>query len=85
MQVHVQHHFEGYIMDKLPLLRKTGWKFVAGGHLLYTEEQKEYFEASIGIENIGFGLFRLFRVDGVMSFQRGEKAYSGIIVGVGFN
>ena len=44
VQVHYQHHFEGFLLDKIPLVRKAGLKSVLGASFLYTEEGKDYFE-----------------------------------------
>lgn len=66
---HFQHHFEGYLLDKLPGLRKLGWYSVLGAAVLYTPEQKWYSELSFGLDNIGFGALRLFRIDAVLSHE----------------
>ncbi len=82
VQIHYQHHFQGFIMDKLPLIRKLGLKSVLGAAFLYTEEGKDYFEVSFGLDNIGFGIFKLFRADVVSSFRNGNYLTTGFRLGV---
>ncbi|MBR9920877.1 MAG: carboxypeptidase-like regulatory domain-containing protein [Bacteroidetes bacterium] len=86
-QAHFQHHFNGFIMDKLPLLRKTGFHFVAGASFLQTfpeleEDAGPYGEFSLGIDDLGWGAFRLLRLDGVISLDENGYKDWGIILGI---
>ena len=81
-QIHFQHHFEGFLLDKLPLIRKLGLKSVLGASFLYTEEGGDYYEVSYGFENIGFGIVKLFRADVVSSFRKGEYLTTGFRLGM---
>ncbi len=82
-QVHFQHHFNGFLLDKVPIIRKFQWRLVAKGAWLHLPDQADYYEASIGVDNIGIGFFRLLRVDFVTSFLNGEYEDFGILVGFG--
>lgn len=82
VQVHYQHHDEGFIMDKIPLIRKLGLKSVFGASFLYTEKSKDYFELSYGLENLGFGIMKIFRTDVVVSFQNGNYRTTGFRLGI---
>ena len=66
---HWQHHFNGFLFDKIPLLRKLGFSEVVRLAYLTTPELKNYAEIGFGIDNIGWGLFRLFRFDVSWKFQ----------------
>lgn len=58
LDVHYMHHFNGVIMKKFPLIRKTRIKSVAGSAFLYTLENNQYHsEAFIGVER----LFKIFK------------------------
>lgn len=81
-QMHFRHNFDGYILDKLPLLRKFGWKTVAGAAFLYTDDQKEYFEFNVGLDNIGFKALRLFRLDIVFSYDQWKHRRTGFVIGI---
>lgn len=68
---HVEHDFRGWILGKIPGINQLNLNLVAGAHFLSTEERKPYSEISVGIDNLGFGQFRLLRVDYVRSFYNG--------------
>jgi hypothetical protein len=59
VQAHYIHHFNGAIINKVPFMKKTGIKSVAGAGFLYLPEYDNYFytEAYIGVERI----FKIFR------------------------
>jgi hypothetical protein len=72
VMLHAQHHFEGFFLDKLPLIRKLGFKEVFRIAYLNTPELGNYTELGFGIDNIGFSIFRNFRFD--VSWQmKGQK------------
>jgi Family of unknown function (DUF5686)/CarboxypepD_reg-like domain len=78
-----QHHFEGAVLDWIPLVKKLGWKLVVGANYLRTGEGRSHNEFNLGIENIGVGVFRLFRVDYVLA-RSGNGAYQpGVVLGIG--
>ena len=82
LMFHAQHHFEGFILDKLPLIRKLGFKEVFRVAYLNTPELGNYTELGFGIDNVGFGLFRLFRFD--VSWQlKGREVSSSPVFMVG--
>jgi hypothetical protein len=82
LQAHWQHHFEGAVLDWIPLVKKLGWKLVLSGHYLQVEQKKNYLELAAGIENVGFGIFRLFRFDMAFSRQAGGKWNAGPVFGI---
>ena len=63
LMAHWQHHFEGYFLDKIPLIRKLGFKEVLRAAYLETEDLHHYAEFGFGIDNIGWGIFRFVRTD----------------------
>ena len=83
MMFHGQHHFEGFFLDKLPLIRKLGFKEVFRLAYLNTPELGNYTEIGFGIDNVGFGLFRFLRLD--LSWQlKGREITSNPIFMIGF-
>ncbi|MGN6248227.1 MAG: DUF5686 and carboxypeptidase regulatory-like domain-containing protein [Ginsengibacter sp.] len=68
-ELHFEHHANGLISDKIPLLKKWNWNFVEGANALYINPSREYAETFIGLENI----FKILRVDLVVDFQNGYK------------
>lgn len=82
VQIHYNHHFEGFLIDKIPLLRKLKLKTVVGASFLYTKENKDYIEFNFGIDNLGFGAFRIFRFDIVTAFNKRQHLDTGFVIGV---
>ncbi len=78
VQAHFQHFFEGFLLDKTPFLRKLGWSMVAGVHYVDTPDLPAYTEFTLGVENVGFGLFRIFRLEGYLSHMAGTWRLGGV-------
>lgn len=81
LEASAEHHFNGFIFNKLPLIRKTKWKAVGGFRYLNTEFSTNYFEVSAGIENI----FKLIRIDFVAGYEAGRNVRTGIVIGIRSN
>ena len=73
----------GYLLRKVPLFNKLQWELVLGGKALLTKDNKPYKEYSVGIDNIGFGKFRFFRIDYVRSNFNGINN-DGFMFGLSF-
>lgn len=82
-EAHLEHDFKGYIMNKIPLLNLLQWNLVVGYHHLSTPDYKPYHEFTAGFSNVGFGKFRMFRVDYVRSYQGGVST-DGVVFGLKF-
>ncbi|MEJ6792458.1 MAG: DUF5686 and carboxypeptidase regulatory-like domain-containing protein [Lacinutrix sp.] len=68
-EFHAEHRFNGYILNKIPLLNKLNFNLILGVNAAITQDNKPYSEFSVGVDNIGFGKFRFLRVDYVRSYQ----------------
>lgn len=68
---HLEHDFRGWILGKIPGINQLNFNLVAGAHLLSIENNKPYTEFSVGIDNLGFGKYRLLRLDYVRSYYNG--------------
>jgi hypothetical protein len=79
---HWEHNFKGLLTDKIPGVKKLGWSLIAGTNFLYTKEEKGYWELSLGFDNLGFGAFRLFRIDVVSSFDKNGYLDTGYLIGL---
>ena len=82
-ELHAEHNDKGYIMNKIPLINKLQSTLNIGYHLLAIPHAAPYAEYSIGLDNLGFGKFKLFRLDYVRSYQNGYQN-DGVIVGLKF-
>ncbi|MFD2910172.1 DUF5686 and carboxypeptidase regulatory-like domain-containing protein [Flavobacterium ardleyense] len=83
VETHVEHNFNGYIMNKIPLLNKLQWNLIGGFHQINVPERKPYQEYTVGFDNIGWGKFRFLRVDYVRSYQDGFQG-DGVMFGIKF-
>lgn len=72
-QAHWEHHFNGFIFNKIPLWRKLNFTEVVAAHTLHTwnasNNVTSHTEFNFGIDNIGWGIMRLIRVDYVFGFD----------------
>ena len=82
-QVHLQHYFDGFLLDKIPAIRKLGWSLVAGAKHLNTPENPAYYEFHVGLNNIGYKIVRLVRFDSVWSVTDGDVGW-GVRMSLGF-
>jgi len=82
-ETHIEHNDKGYFMNKIPLLNKLQTQLVLGFHNLAVPERKPYQEFTVGLDNLGFGKFRMLRVDYVRSYQNGYQG-DGVIFGLKF-
>ncbi len=78
---HLEYNDKGFVMNKIPLLNKLKSNLVFGLHNLAVPKLKPYQEFSIGLDNLGFGKFKFFRLDYVQSYQNGVKN-NGFVVGL---
>ncbi len=78
-EAHFQHHFNGFIINKIPWVRKSKFRVVTGLHYLFQDVGKQYLELTIGIKNIG----KLGRIDFVTAYDQGKKLMPGITIGFG--
>lgn len=77
---HFAYNDNGFIMNKLPLLNLLKSKLVLGYHNLLIPNTRPYSEFSVGLNNLGFGKFRFFRIDYVRSYQNGYQG-DGVVFG----
>lgn len=82
-QLHSEYNDNGFIMNKMPLIRALKSKLVMGYHALRTTNAKPYNEFNIGLDNLGFGKFKMFRIDYVQSYNGGIRN-DGILFGLKF-
>jgi Family of unknown function (DUF5686) len=74
---HIEYHLNGFLTNKIPVIRKLNWHLVAGANAFHVNKTN-YQEYLIGFENI----FKQFRVDFVSSAINGTKGKTGIRIGL---
>jgi hypothetical protein len=77
--LHAEHHFNGLLTNKIPLLNKLKWNLVAGTNTFYVNSKNYYVEAFAGLENI----LKIFRVDFVTATQAQPGNSFGVRIGLG--
>jgi hypothetical protein len=66
---HFEHHFGGFILNKIPFLKKLRLSETAGFHFLYQKKMPYYWEANFGLDKIA----RIFRLDYVLAKGENQK------------
>lgn len=79
-QLHAEQHFNGFILNKIPLIKKLKWQVVGGIHYLYEPNYGNYWEVTAGIENI----FQVLRADVVFPFRERDMQLIQWRVQLGF-
>ena len=74
-EAHLEHHFGGFLFNKIPGIRTLKLDEILGFHFLYTPTRKQYFQVDAGISNI----LKVLRVDFVAGFgsKKGEQYFGG--------
>ena len=82
METHIEHNFDGFIMNKIPLLNKLKSTLIIGYHQLAIPDVKPYQEFSVGLDKLGFGKFKLLRLDYVRSYNGSQYVGDGFMFGL---
>lgn len=80
VKAHYEHHFNEFILNKLPLVRQLNLQAVATCNYLSTETLGHYVELGVGIEHI----FKFMRVDFYQAIRNGAFFSDGVRIGIGF-
>lgn len=80
LQAHYNHHFNGFIINKLPLIKKSKVQTVVSAHYLKTQSLDNYLELAFGIEHI----LKVGRLDYTFGIVEGQDYMHGIRFGLGF-
>jgi hypothetical protein len=75
---HIEHHFNGLLTNKIPVLRNINWYLVMGANAFYINRDKEYVEVFAGFEN----LLKIARFDWVWGFEQGRVSTIGVRLGI---
>ena len=71
-EAHLEHNFSGFILNKIPLLRKLKLEEVLGINYLNQPQKRNYTEYYFGVQRLVFGISYGF------AFDNGKKVDQGI-------
>ncbi|AYA38247.1 carboxypeptidase-like regulatory domain-containing protein [Hymenobacter oligotrophus] len=80
VEAHYDHHFNGFFLNKVPVLKRLKWQEVGTVNYLHTPTVGHYVELGVGIEHV----FKFLRVDYFTALQSGRKLEQSVRVGFGF-
>ena len=72
-ETHIEHNDKGYLMNKIPLLNLLQSQLVLGFHNLAIPNRLPYQEFTVGLDNLGIGKLKIFRIDYIRSYQNGYQ------------
>lgn len=78
-ELHIEHHWDGAVSNKIPFLKKWNWYLLEGANALYLSPNVHHLELFVGLENI----LKMFRVDVLMRMQDGYKPAFSYRIGFG--
>lgn len=77
-EAHGEHHFRGFLLTKIPLIKKLNVQELVGAHILTSNKLKYYYEVNFGIEKI----FKVIRFDYVLAYSANDKLKQGFTFGL---
>ena len=77
IEIHFEHNFAGFIINKIPLLRKLKLEEIVGANYLTEPDKRNYKEFYFGIERLGFGVSYGYSFDGSKRVDQGFRITYG--------
>lgn len=68
VEAHAEHNFNGFIMNRIPLLKKLNAHLIVSGKFLATTNNRPYSEFGVALGNLGIKKFRFLRVGYAQSY-----------------
>lgn len=76
--LNIEHHFNGFLTNKIPLIKKINIYLVAGANAFVVDKSNYYYEVFAGIENI----LKIIRIDYIRGY--GDRGFYNYGVRIGF-
>jgi hypothetical protein len=83
MEGHLEHNFNGFVLNRIPILKHINAHLILSGKLLATSDNQPYSEFGIALGNLGFKKFKFLRVGYAQNYFNGLTE-RGINVGLVF-
>ncbi len=81
-EAHVEYNLQGLLSNKLPGLRQAKWYFIIGNNTFYADKNLFFTEAFVSIDNLGYKIYRVFRLDFIRGWDSDKRTYNGIRIGL---
>jgi hypothetical protein len=81
-EAHIEYNLMGLLTNKVPGLRQAKWYLILGTNTFYAREDLFFAEAFVSIDNLGFKIFRVLRVDFLHAWDAQRRTYNGIRLGI---
>jgi len=81
-EAHLEYNLRGLLTNKIPGLREAKWYLLVGTNVFYANPDLYFTEAFVSIDNLGFKIFRIFRLDFLRAWDSQNRVYSGIRLGI---
>jgi len=81
-EAHIEYNLQGLLTNKIPLLRQARWYLLVGNNTFYANQGNYYTEVFVGVDNLGWKLFRFLRVDLVKSWDYTGASHIGFRIGL---
>jgi len=78
LEGHLEHNFSGFILNKIPLIRKLKLQEIVDVNYLSTPNLKNYTELGVGVEYLGFRLMY------GQSYNSGSNIHQALRLSLGF-
>jgi hypothetical protein len=78
---HVEHHFNGFLTNKIPGFRRLNWYLVSGANMFHFN-RTDYLEFFVGLENLLKFPGINFRIDYYWSYKDGKKFDNNFRIGL---
>jgi Family of unknown function (DUF5686)/CarboxypepD_reg-like domain len=77
LEAHTEHRFGGFILNKIPLIRRLKMTETIGANWLMTDKLPSYYEIFFGADKLG-----LIRIDFALGYTQNAKASAGLRIGI---
>lgn len=84
-EAHVEYNLLGFLSNKIPGLRQAKWYFILGNNTFYANDNLYYTEVFASLDNLGYKLFRVLRIDFIRGWDNNKRTYDGIRLGIRFS
>ncbi len=76
--VHAEHHFNGFLTNKIPMVKRLNLRLIAGTNMIWTGRNDPYYEVFTGLDNV----FKILRFDYVWAWDKRGPFAQGIRIGI---